>query len=96
MSKVRLNIYLLEPEIRRRVKMAAARQDISLSAYCYQAIVGKLGRENEGTGNNNGSSLSRAISKARRFLKGAFPGESFRVSSSTLIAQGRKERAKKP
>ena len=42
---MRLNIYLDDPEIRRRVKAAAAARGISVSQYCLQAIKAQLERD---------------------------------------------------
>ena len=39
---VRLNIYVHDPLIRRRIKTAAAQKDISVSEYCLQAITDQL------------------------------------------------------
>lgn len=45
----KISIYLDNPELRKRLKIAAARRDISISAYCEEAIREKLLRdENEG------------------------------------------------
>src|ERR1700676_3497717 len=42
---VRLNIYLDDPELRKSIKVAAARQGVSTSAYCLEAIRDRLARE---------------------------------------------------
>lgn len=95
MKKARLNIYVGDPTVRKQVKTAAAKQDISVSDYCLQAIVGKLAEEGEGLPERNGRPLSKAIQKARRFQQKAFSGRTFSVSSATLIAQARRERTRK-
>ena len=41
-SSLRLNIYVNDPTIRRQVKTAAAKQDISVSEYCLRAITVQL------------------------------------------------------
>jgi len=38
MSKVRLNIYVVDPAIRKHVKTAAAQHDMTVSGYCLQAM----------------------------------------------------------
>ena len=43
----RLNIYLPDPEVRRRVKVAAARRDLSVSEYCVRAILRQLAEDGE-------------------------------------------------
>ena len=39
---MRVNIYLDDPALKREIKVAAARQGVSLSAYCVEAIQEKL------------------------------------------------------
>ena len=41
-AQVRVNIYLDDPVLKREIKVAAARQGVSLSAYCVEAIQEKL------------------------------------------------------
>jgi len=38
----RLNIYLDRPELRERIKIAAARHQVTISAYCLEAIRRRL------------------------------------------------------
>ena len=89
---VRLNIYVHDPLIRRRIKTAAAQKDISVSEYCLQAIADQLAREAEMGLKKNDISLETALEKAKRFQAKTFGGRSFRVSSGDLIREARKER----
>ncbi len=41
----RLNIYLDEPELREKIKIAAAREGVNLSSYCLQAVRRRLAEE---------------------------------------------------
>jgi post-segregation antitoxin (ccd killing protein) len=91
-SIVRLNIYVHDPLIRRRIKTAAAQKDISVSEYCLQAIADQLAREAEMGLKKNDISLETALEKAKRFQAKTFGGRSFRVSSGDLIREARKER----
>jgi hypothetical protein len=91
-STVRLNIYVHDPLIRRRIKTAAAQKDISVSEYCLQAIADQLAREAEMGLKKNDISLETALEKAKRFQAKTFGGRSFRVSSGDLIGEARKER----
>ena len=93
MKKIRLNIYVGDPVIRKQVKTASARHDISVSEYCLQAIVEKLAQDHGALPEDNGYRLAAAIEKAKQFQKKTFAGRTFSVSSTTLIAQARKERA---
>jgi hypothetical protein len=90
---VRLNIYVHDPLIRRRIKTAAAQKDISVSEYCLQAITEQVEREAEMGLKRNDISLERALEKAKRFQAKTFAGRGFRVSSGDLIREARKERS---
>ena len=91
-SIVRLNIYVHDPLIRRRIKTVAAQKDISVSEYCLQAITDQLAREAEMGLKRNDISLGTALEKAKRFQAKTFGGRVFRVSSGDLIREARKER----
>jgi len=41
-TRRKISIYLDDPELRRRLKVAAAQHDISISAFCEEAIRAKL------------------------------------------------------
>lgn len=43
----RLNIYLDDPEIKRQIKMAAAKRDVSISEYCLWALKRQLIKDGE-------------------------------------------------
>ena len=47
-TQVRVNIYLDDPVLKREIKVAAANQGVSLSAYCVDAIREKLSRARSG------------------------------------------------
>jgi len=79
-KSIRLNIYVDDPFIRKQVKTAAARQDVSVSKYCLKAITEKLGRGDEILPEED--RLFKAIKKARLFQKKAFAGRRFSVSST--------------
>src|SRR5437588_3544008 len=90
---VRLNIYLPDPALRRLVKGAAARQDLSVSEYCVRAITNQLDRDQEGTAaQGKHLPLSTAVGSARRFQAETFHGRIFKVRSAELIRQAREQR----
>ena len=95
MAKARVNIYLDNPDIRRKVKTAAAKRDLSISQYCLRAIREKLIEEGEDDAASGRPLLHRTISKARRFQAKAFRGRMFKVSSVSLIGEARKERVRR-
>jgi hypothetical protein len=89
---VRLNIYINDPTIRRQVKTAAAKQDISVSEYCLRAITVQLMKDGERLPKEEPNLLKAAIEKAHRFQAETFGGQVFSISSSDLIREAREDR----
>lgn len=90
---VRLNIYLPDPALRRQVKAAAARQDLSVSDYCVRAIAAQLEHEQEfEPAQADRTPLTIAAQTARRFQAKTFRGRVFTVSSAELIRRARERR----
>lgn len=90
-NKARLNIYLDDPRLRRRVKIAAARQDLSVSEYCLRAIKAQLAHEGIEEEKRK-TSVSSPVERARQFQRETFKGRVFTISSADLIRQARAER----
>ena len=89
---VRLNIYINDPTIRRQVKTAAAKQDISVSEYCVRAITVQLMKDGEKPPEKEPNRLKSAIEKAHRFQADTFGGRVFSISSADLIREARENR----
>ena len=90
----RLNIYLPDQAMRRQVKTAAAKQDVSVSEYCVQAITAKLTHDGERPSKKDSQpSFDSAVSRARQFHKRTFKGRRFTVSSAELIQGTRIKRS---
>ena len=88
----RLNIYLPDPVLRRQVKAAAAKRDLSVSAYCLQAITAQLLSDGERLPEQESlPTREAAVARARRFQAEAFGGRVFAVSSAELIREAREE-----
>jgi hypothetical protein len=87
----RLNIYVPDPAIRRQVKTAAAKRDLSVSEYCLRAITRQLIGDGEKPPQEN--VLHPAVETARRFQKETFGGRAFTVSSADLIQEAREEQS---
>jgi hypothetical protein len=92
MTPLRLNIYINDPTIRRQVKTAAAKQDVSVSEYCLRAITLQLMRDGEKPHKRGHKFLKAATEKARRFQTETFGGQVFSISSSDLIREARENR----
>jgi len=92
-SPVRLNIYLHDPGIRRRIKAVAAQKDISVSEYCLQAITNQLVKEKE-IDRKEVIHLKTAIEKAYKFQTKTFGEKVFSASSADLIRESRENRNK--
>jgi len=92
-QSVRLNIYLPDPAIRRQVKAAAARQDLSISDYCVRAIRLQIEHDQESeSARADRTPLTVAVQRARRFQAKTFRGRTFTISSAELIRQARERR----
>jgi len=91
-KSMRLNIYVHEPGIRRQVKAAAARKDISVSEYCLRAITDHLIKDEEALREKEGSPLGTAAKKARTFHSKTFGKRVFVISSAELIREARENR----
>jgi hypothetical protein len=90
----RINIYVPDPAVRRLVKAAAAKRDLSVSDYCLQAITAQLVRDGEKGAVEAGATTARtAVARARRFQAQTFKGRQFQVSSASLIREGRPTRS---
>lgn len=59
----RLNIYLEGPDLREKIRVAAARQGVSLSNYCLEAIRERLAEEGY-LPRNQGAAGPRAAARA--------------------------------
>ncbi len=88
----RLNIYINDLTIRRQVKTAAAKRDISVSEYCLRAITLQLIKDGEMPPEGKANFLKVAVEKARRFQAETFCGRVFSVSSADLIREARENR----
>ncbi len=54
-KKARLGLYLEDEDIKKQIKIAAAKKGISTTAYCAQAIKERLIREGEISDKDNGN-----------------------------------------
>jgi hypothetical protein len=91
-SPLRLNIYINDPTIRRQVKTAAAKQDISVSEYCLRAITLQLIKDGEKPPEEESNFLKAAVENAHRFQAETFGGRVFSISSADLIREAREDR----
>jgi hypothetical protein len=92
-ASVRINIYVHDSGIRRRIKAVAAQKDLSVSEYCLQAIEGQLAREQQLPEETGMRTLKRAVERARKFHTSHFGKKAFSVSSADLISEAREERS---
>ena len=91
-NSIRLNIYVHEQNIRRQVKAAAVRKDISISEYCLRAITDQLIKDEELRREKERSSLATAAKRARAFHSKTFGKRLFAISSADLIREARENR----
>lgn len=64
-TRHKISIYLGDPELRRRLKVAAAQRDISVSAFCEEAIRAKLQKEEGDTALETARSAARRLDEKR-------------------------------
>ncbi|MBS3886060.1 MAG: hypothetical protein KGZ56_03295 [Dethiobacter sp.] len=83
-TKQKISIYLDDPELRRRLKVAAAMRDISISAFCEEAIREKLQKEEVNT------ALEAARRAARRLDEKRDKLGSLDVQTWELVKEGRR------
>ncbi len=89
----RLNIYTPDPSIRRQVKYAAAKRDLTVSDYCLRAITAQLVNDGELPHRRDHLDPVRvAVDRARQFQKKTFGNRVFATNSATLIRQARNAR----
>jgi hypothetical protein len=84
---VRLNIYLPDQATRRRIKLKAAEENLTLSHFCLKAIEAQLSQAEKG---KQETSLSKAVDRARKFQRQTFGNRIFQVNSAHLIRQARR------
>lgn len=64
--KARIGLYLENEEIKRQIKMVAAKRGISTTAYCAQAIEDRLKRDGEVSGINEKKAFLSRIEKLKK------------------------------
>jgi len=83
-TRRKISIYLADPELRRRLKVAAAQRDISISAFCEEAIRAKLQNEEVN------AALEAARRAARRLDEKRNKLGSLDVQTWELVKDGRR------
>jgi predicted transcriptional regulator len=78
----KVSIYLSDPELRRRLKIAVARRDTTISGFCEEAIREKLAREESGVAGTAWAAARRL--DARRSRLGPV-----KISAADLVKEGR-------
>jgi hypothetical protein len=86
-SPVRLNIYLPDQATRRRIKLKAAEENLTISHFCLKAIEAQFSQAEKG---KQETSLSKAVDRARKFQRQTFGNRIFQVNSAHLIRQARR------
>jgi hypothetical protein len=84
----------MTPDLRTRLKIAAARKSITMRQYCLSAIEQELDRE-EVAVFSSGSFSREAVEEARALQRSVFGKRRLADESVELIRQAREERANK-
>jgi hypothetical protein len=82
-KKARLGLYLKDEEMKRQIKVAAAKRGMTATDYCAQAIEERLIRDGEGNAESKVALLSR-IDKLREEIG------SVGISAAELVEEGRR------
>lgn len=88
---VRINIYVHDSEIRRRVKAAAARAGKSMSEYCLEAIVFRLDRDDQESREPRGEIPEDFVDRVRRFQDEVFGDRVISISAAELVRESREQ-----
>jgi len=86
-SKARLGLYLKDDEIKRQVKVAAAKRGMTATDYCAQAIEERLTRDGERSArdeNRNKTAFLARMDKLREEIG------SIDMSTAELVEEGRR------
>jgi hypothetical protein len=79
------------PDLRRRIRLAAAARDMSITEYCREVLAGHLVRGADGQDTRRDRALE-ALEMARRFRKRVFGDRILTPDSAELIREAREER----
>ena len=85
-KKARLGLYLEDEEIKKRIKIAAAKRGISTTVYCAEAIKERLVREGELNDESDGGRKA-LLSRMDRLRREIGP---VGASTSELVNEGRR------
>jgi hypothetical protein len=83
-KKSRLGLYLEDEEIKKRVKIAAAKRGLSTTMYCAQAIEERLRRDGEISKNDDRKVMLSRIDRFRKEVG------SMDVTAAELVKEGRR------
>jgi len=81
----------ITPELRRRVRLAAAAQDMSVTEYCREILTRHLRQEADGQDARRERALE-ALQRARRLRESIFGDRVLTPDSAELIREAREER----
>lgn len=85
-NKTRLGLYLSDDDIKKRIKIAAAKRGVSTTVYCAQAIEERLRREGEMNDEEKENRLA-FLSRVDKLRQEIGP---INVTAAELIKEGRR------
>ena len=85
-KKARLGLYLEDEEIKKRIKIAAARRGVSTTAYCAEAIIQRLVKEGE-INDDAGRKKKALLARMDELRKQIGP---LKIQASELVKAGRR------
>jgi ribosome-binding protein aMBF1 (putative translation factor) len=82
------------PDLRRRIRLAAAARDMSVTEYCREILTRHLRQEADGQDGRRERALE-ALEMARRFRERVFADRILTPDSAELIREAREERLRR-
>jgi hypothetical protein len=81
----------VSPELRRRIRLAAAARDVSVTEYCREILAHHVAQDDDGQDARRERALE-ALEMARRFRERVFSDRILTPDSAELIHEAREER----
>ena len=86
-NKTRLGLYLEDEEIKRQIKVAAAKRGMTATDYCAQAIEERLMRDSERKTKNDAQNKVALLSRMDKLRQEGGP---IGMSTAELVEEGRR------
>lgn len=86
-NKARLGLYLEDEEIKRQIKVAAAKRGVTVTNYCARAIEERLVRDGERSAEGESKNKASLLSRMDKLRQEIGP---IGISTTELVEEGRR------